>query len=628
MLARVTQRAQVAGRRLFSADHGHGHGHGSGAVPVKGPGGLKRHPDYEGPEAIVRGYLPHNHQVRRAALPGGRVTVPPLGGVPVRRPPTATARCRWRRCCAQCLLLFCLCCLVWVGWGRGGLPGAHGWVGCSAPHGCGAWEPLPPPPNPPARGGTSSAPLPSPTGHPHPRPPSSAPLWAPAPCCLLVCVVGLSRAAGCSVVVWCTRVPRPSAVAPPPSSVGWPRVCRDTVAPATPTPLCLPHPTPIPPQIAQIVLAVLGFYGLIIGGAVAKSKISAANAPVPAPVFPDYHTGPWCGARPCGCLCRAACPTHTPRRIACPCIGSVRCARRCGGTWSTCGGTGQGPRSGPVHTPRTATHAMEGWGFFVDLALWRLLRLAHPGVANHAHCARTRAPCVMVPTALSSPPPGLALPLPAMRSRAAAAPAAHPVLLVCCCCWACPRVQSSPPALCPRSRRMASTRSSARATRTWTSGSRPWRSKGHRCSVILLACVCVCACVLYDEVATLRASRNETRQQWCFLTAGVCRSGARRRKCGWPNLVAVSLPLGTHPAAGGTLPCEGGSPPRTAPLLQPEAFLRPAGCRRPAAARRARFRRNSHAAFGERSDGPTRCPGSAGASANPHTAPAYAHGIA
>ena len=42
---------------------------------------------------------------------------------------------------------------------------------------------------------------------------------------------------------------------------------------------------------AQIVLAVLGLYGTIIGAAVLRSKVKAANAPKVAPVFPDFHTG-------------------------------------------------------------------------------------------------------------------------------------------------------------------------------------------------------------------------------------------------------------------------------------------------------------------------------------------------
>ena len=43
----------------------------------------------------------------------------------------------------------------------------------------------------------------------------------------------------------------------------------------------------------QIVLAVLGLYGAIIGAAVLRSKVKAANAPKVEPVKPDYHTGTW-----------------------------------------------------------------------------------------------------------------------------------------------------------------------------------------------------------------------------------------------------------------------------------------------------------------------------------------------
>lgn len=44
------------------------------------------------------------------------------------------------------------------------------------------------------------------------------------------------------------------------------------------------------PHNHQIVVAVLGFYGVIIGGAVLNSRRKAANAPKPVPTVPDYHT--------------------------------------------------------------------------------------------------------------------------------------------------------------------------------------------------------------------------------------------------------------------------------------------------------------------------------------------------
>ncbi len=43
--------------------------------------------------------------------------------------------------------------------------------------------------------------------------------------------------------------------------------------------------------VPQIVVAVLGLYAGIVAAAVARSKIKAANAPVPTPIYPDFHTG-------------------------------------------------------------------------------------------------------------------------------------------------------------------------------------------------------------------------------------------------------------------------------------------------------------------------------------------------
>ena len=56
----VTARRTVAQRRLMSAKPAHGHAESGHAA-----GGAKKHPDYEGFEAHVRYYLPHNHQVCR-----------------------------------------------------------------------------------------------------------------------------------------------------------------------------------------------------------------------------------------------------------------------------------------------------------------------------------------------------------------------------------------------------------------------------------------------------------------------------------------------------------------------------------------------------------------------------------